>query len=103
MRILSSSRLTRVRAARSAGVLPRGVIGSSLPLLFGGAMVAALLAVPGSPADAAATGPVHPSRAASTAAATDSTNLYVDSAASAHCSDSGSGTQTQPFCDIAAA
>jgi Right handed beta helix region len=103
MRILSSSRSGRVRAARPAGVLPRGVIGSSLPLLFAGAMVAALLAVPGNPAGAASTGPVHPSRAVSTAAATDSTDLYVDSAASAHCSDSGSGTQTQPFCDIAAA
>jgi PKD domain len=38
-----------------------------------------------------------------TASASTSTNLYVDNASTANCSDSGSGTETQPFCTIAAA
>jgi hypothetical protein len=39
----------------------------------------------------------------STAAAADGNDLYVDNASGANCSDSGTGTQTQPFCTIAAA
>ncbi|MDH6137681.1 hypothetical protein P3T37_007114, partial [Kitasatospora sp. MAA4] len=37
------------------------------------------------------------------AASADATTLYVDNAATAHCSDSGTGTQAQPYCTIQAA
>src|SRR5512143_2171127 len=35
--------------------------------------------------------------------ASAATTLYVDNASGSNCSDSGSGTQTQPFCTISAA
>ncbi|WP_035799237.1 right-handed parallel beta-helix repeat-containing protein [Kitasatospora mediocidica] len=37
------------------------------------------------------------------AAAADATTLYVDNAVGAHCSDSGTGSQAQPYCTIQAA
>ncbi|GAA0700170.1 hypothetical protein GCM10010193_63650 [Kitasatospora atroaurantiaca] len=43
-----------------------------------------------------------PALGASVAAA-DGANLYVNNAAGAHCSDSGQGTQLQPYCTISAA
>jgi Periplasmic copper-binding protein (NosD) len=62
-------------------------------------MVAALSGA-GLPAAARSARPAPPAR---TAAAADSTDLYVDNASGANCSDSGSGTGAQPFCTIAAA
>ena len=64
----------------------------------GGAAVAAVVATPAS-------------TAAATAAATvafvpypaTGTELYVDNATGSNCSDSGAGSQSQPFCTIAAA
>ncbi|MER5636766.1 hypothetical protein ABT095_07420 [Kitasatospora sp. NPDC002227] len=44
-----------------------------------------------------------PVLAAAGAAGAAGTELYVDNAASAHCSDGGQGAQAQPFCTVSAA
>ncbi|MFD9127237.1 LuxR C-terminal-related transcriptional regulator [Kitasatospora sp. NPDC059571] len=41
--------------------------------------------------------------AAASAANAAATDLYVNNASGAHCSDSGQGTQTQPYCTVSAA
>jgi hypothetical protein len=75
-------------------------------VLAAAALATALLAVPSGPAAARVTRTIPPlggARSAHASAAGSGTDLYVDNAPSAGCSDSGSGTQTQPFCTIAAA
>jgi hypothetical protein len=93
-----------VRGAGLAAVpAARGT--ASWVLTLAAILTLALVAMPGSPA-AARTARLAPSarlagaaRAATAAAPT----LYVDNASGASCSDSGSGTESQPFCDIAVA
>jgi hypothetical protein len=100
---------SRRRESQRTGAGPTAAvrsIGRGFPALLAAALAAALLAGPGSPgaAQAARLAPAgRPALAAVTAATADSTDLYVDNASGSGCSDSGSGTQTQPFCTIAAA
>ncbi len=83
-----------------------GLIRGCFPALLAAVLAAALLAAPG-PAAAARvarlTPGARPKAAAATTAAGGSTDLYVNNAAGSGCSDTGSGTQAQPFCTIAAA
>jgi hypothetical protein len=87
MRIRSRARLAFAVAA--TGLTAVAVIG---PRVWTGA--AAAVAV--TQASAAATVPYAPYPATGT-------ELYVDNAATSNCSDSGTGSQSQPFCTIAAA
>lgn len=87
---------SRIRACAQRAVLKPRATARGVPALVAGVIVAALL---GATTPAAASS----ARPARTAAASASTDLYVDNASAANCSDSGSGTQTQPFCTIAAA
>jgi hypothetical protein len=100
---------SRRRELQPAGPRPAPaarLTGAGFPALLAAALIAALLAVPGSAAAArvARLAPAaRPAVAAVTAAAAGSTDLYVSNASGSGCSDSGSGTQAQPFCTIAAA
>jgi len=110
---------SRIRACAPRGVLKPRTAAWGVPALVAGVTVAALLgaatpaaarsvAAAAKPAPAAAR-PARPAPAArtvsanGTAAASASTDLYVDDAPGANCSDNGSGTETQPFCTITAA
>jgi hypothetical protein len=84
---------SRIRACAHRAVLKPRLAAWGVPALVASAMVAALLGA-ATPAAADAHG---------TAAATASTDLYVDDAPTVVCSDSGSGTEDLPFCTIAAA
>jgi hypothetical protein len=82
------------------------LIRGGLPALLAAGLAAGLLAAPGSAAAArvARIAPAaRPKAAAATAATAGSTDLYVNDASGSGCSDTGSGTQAQPFCTIAAA
>jgi hypothetical protein len=82
------------------------LIRGGFPVLLAAALAAALLAAPGSAAAArvARTAPAaRPKAAAAKAATAGGTDLYVNDASGSGCSDTGSGTQAQPFCTIAAA
>ncbi len=90
---------------------PRALTGR-FSVLATAILAAALLALPGSPAAARVAHPAPPAspagapRGAAKAGATDTSDgtiLYVDNASGAGCSDSGTGTEEQPFCTIAAA
>ena len=80
---------------RVASRSPRSFV-SARGLTAAAAVAAATLLVTGAPASA------HPASARASAAPT-STDLYVNSETGSGCSDAGHGTQTQPFCTIAAA
>jgi hypothetical protein len=92
---------SRIRACAQKTALKPRATALGVPALVAGVVVAALLgaATPAAARPAAA----RPAGAHGTAAATASTDLYVDNAPTVVCSDSGSGTETLPFCTIAAA
>ncbi len=103
-------RMPQARSTGSAAVpAARAMIGC-VPVLGVVVLGAALMALPGSPAaarvihPAPAAGPPRTDSAARSAGPADagsSSDLYVDNASG--CSDTGSGTEAQPFCTIAAA
>jgi hypothetical protein len=105
MRIIRARRAA-VCVIRLGTAAARRTIQRSLAALAAGIMAAALSA--GVPAAAVAAHPATPSNpiraigVSRAATGSGDTDLYVDNATQT-CSDSGSGTQTQPFCTIAAA